>query len=112
MRQAIIFNLVPAPDLEDDASLASNESSGTSDLQTLRTRALAAVTTPTQADRTTAKRNVHERAVRYAPMASRGRTVIVKPAHVQHRSWRSAARLTLSPITFGALGMAVRMIHA
>jgi 5-methylcytosine-specific restriction protein A len=61
MRQAIIFNLVPAPDLEDDASLASNESSGTSDLQTLRTRALAAVTTPTQADRTTAKRNVYER---------------------------------------------------
>jgi 5-methylcytosine-specific restriction protein A len=101
MRQAIIFNLVPAPDLEDDASLASNESSGTSDLQTLRTRALAAVTTPTQADRTTAKRNVHERSreirayvlaranghceacSRPAPFMALGGTPYLEPHHIR-----------------------------
>jgi 5-methylcytosine-specific restriction enzyme A len=61
MRQAIVFNLVPGPDLDEDATPVSSENSGTTDLQTLRRRALEAVSTPTQADHSRAKRNVYER---------------------------------------------------
>jgi 5-methylcytosine-specific restriction enzyme A len=61
MRQAIVFNLVPASDLDEDIAPSRDEDGGTPDLQTLRRRALEAVSTPTQADRATAKRNVYER---------------------------------------------------
>jgi 5-methylcytosine-specific restriction enzyme A len=61
MRQAIVFNLVPASDLDEDATPVRSESRGTVDLQTLRGRALEAVSTPAQADHSRAKRNVYER---------------------------------------------------
>jgi 5-methylcytosine-specific restriction protein A len=61
MRQAIVFNLVPASDPDETAAPMREEDNRTADLQTLRTRALEAVSTPTQTDRATAKRNVYER---------------------------------------------------
>jgi 5-methylcytosine-specific restriction protein A len=62
LRQAIVFNLVPAFELDDVAPRPS-AGGGTeaADLTTLRQQALAAVATPAQADRTVAKRNVYER---------------------------------------------------
>src|SRR5262249_26534905 len=51
MRQAIVFHLVPASDLDEDIAPLRDEDSGTPDLQTLRRRAIEAVSTPTQADR-------------------------------------------------------------
>jgi len=61
MRQAIVFNLVPASDLDEGTISSSGEDSVTADLQTLRRRAIEAVSTPTQADRAIAKRTVYER---------------------------------------------------
>jgi 5-methylcytosine-specific restriction protein A len=61
MRQAIVFNLVPASDLEEGTTPSRDEDNGTPDLQTLRRRALEAVSTPAQADRAAAKHNVYER---------------------------------------------------
>jgi 5-methylcytosine-specific restriction protein A len=60
-RQAIVFNLVPASDLDDDVSRTGTADSGTADLQSLRRRALEAISTPAQADQSTAKRNAYER---------------------------------------------------
>jgi 5-methylcytosine-specific restriction enzyme A len=61
IRQSIVFNLVPASDLHEDTAPSGDEDDGTPDLQTLRRRALEAVSTPPQADRATSKRNVYER---------------------------------------------------
>jgi 5-methylcytosine-specific restriction protein A len=62
MRQAIVFNLVPASDVTSDAEGAMGRPSGApTDLNVLRQRALEAVSTPTHANRATAKRNVYER---------------------------------------------------
>ena len=60
LRQAIIFNLVPASEIDDsEARPAGNEEA--SDLHALRQQALAAVSTPAYANRAVAKRNVYER---------------------------------------------------
>jgi 5-methylcytosine-specific restriction protein A len=62
LRQAIVFNLVPAFELDDVTPRSSGGGgTGVADLTTLRRQALAAVSTPAQADRTVAKRNVYER---------------------------------------------------
>jgi 5-methylcytosine-specific restriction protein A len=61
MRQAIVFNLVPASDLGDDAFPIDQQGRGAPDLQILRRRAFEAVSTPAQAGRATAKRTVYER---------------------------------------------------
>jgi 5-methylcytosine-specific restriction enzyme A len=63
LRQAIVFNLVPASEIDDSATLSTANGPGaqTPDLQTMRLQALAAVSTPAYANRTLAKRNVYER---------------------------------------------------
>ena len=60
LRQAIVFNLVPASEIDDSGTRPSG-SEGTSDLHALRQQALAAVATPAYANRAVAKRNVYER---------------------------------------------------
>jgi 5-methylcytosine-specific restriction protein A len=59
-RQSIVFNLVPAAHINDDAAPPVGETSPV-DLKLLRQRALEAVPTPGQANRAIAKRNVYER---------------------------------------------------
>jgi 5-methylcytosine-specific restriction enzyme A len=63
MRRAIVFNLVPATEVGDNeiTAPAQVEANQISDLQVLRARAFAAVSTPANAGRATAKRNVYER---------------------------------------------------
>jgi 5-methylcytosine-specific restriction enzyme A len=60
MRECIVFNLVPATDVNGDAA-SPVQLTGSVDLKLLRQRALDAVPTPGQANRATAKRNVYER---------------------------------------------------
>jgi 5-methylcytosine-specific restriction protein A len=59
-RQSIVFNLVPATDVNGDQE-AQGGPKGSADLKTLRRRALEAIPTPGQAGRSVAKRNVYER---------------------------------------------------
>ena len=61
LRQAIVFNIVPAFELDEGAGGYADRAAVPSDLQTLRQHALAAVSTPADASRTRAKRTVYER---------------------------------------------------
>jgi 5-methylcytosine-specific restriction enzyme A len=62
LRRAIVFNLVPAFELDDAAARPfGGDDAGAADLHALRKRALAAVSTPAHSNRTLAKRNVYER---------------------------------------------------
>jgi 5-methylcytosine-specific restriction enzyme A len=63
LRQAFVFNLVPASEIDDAIvrPAAGDGGSEPTNLQTLRQQALQAVSTPAYANRTLAKRNVYER---------------------------------------------------
>jgi 5-methylcytosine-specific restriction enzyme A len=63
LRQAMVFNLVPASEIDDHGErlLDSEGAPKVSDLHALREQALAAVSTPAYANRAVAKRNVYER---------------------------------------------------
>ena len=64
-RNAIVFDLVPVASVDGERapSNAIAQAAATYDLETLRQRALEAVATPSQADRTSAKRNLYQRSL-------------------------------------------------
>jgi 5-methylcytosine-specific restriction protein A len=103
LRQAIVFNLVPASEIDDSAASSPHTKPGaqTPDLHALRQQALAAVSTPAYANRTLAKRNVYERSsqiriyvlaranghceacARPAPFVSTGGAPYLEPHHIR-----------------------------
>ena len=102
LRQAIVFNLVPASEIDDGAVRAVGKGGAEPpDLQMLRQLALQAVSTPAYANRSLAKRSVYERSsqirayvlarangqceacARPAPFVSTSGALYLEPHHIR-----------------------------